>query len=53
MAATFSPGGISHQAPRNTLTHPNLGVNNGGCDNENNDLILWTGFALQSETDAR
>ncbi|KAL0051298.1 hypothetical protein WJX82_005227 [Trebouxia sp. C0006] len=53
MAATFSPGGISHQAPRNTLTHPNLGVNNGGYDNENNDLILWTGFALQSETDAR
>ena len=41
------------QAPRNTLTHPNGGVNNDGYDNENNDLILWSGFVLQSETDIR
>ena len=53
MAAPLSPGGLTHQAARNTLTHPNIGVNNGGYDNENNDLILWTGFALQSETDSR
>lgn len=53
MAIPLSPGTMTSQVPRNTLTHPNVGINNGGYDNENNDLILWSGFALQSETDTR
>lgn len=50
MAIPLSPGTIPHQVPRSTLTHPSTGVSNGGYDNENNDLILWTGFVLQPET---
>ena len=53
MATPLSPGNMSSQAPRNTLTHPSIGVNNGGFDNENNDLILWPGFVLQSDTDTK
>ena len=40
---------MSPPVPRSTLTHPNQGVNNGGYDNENNDLILWPGCVLQPD----
>lgn len=54
MAIPLSPDSVTHQAQKHTLTHPNIGVNNNGYDNENNDLILWTGFILYAaETETR
>ena len=54
MAIPLAPDTITHQAQKHTLTHPNIGVNNSGYDNENNDLILWAGFVLHSaQTETR
>ena len=54
MAIPLSPDSVTHQAQKHTLTHPNIGVNNNGYDNENNDLILRTGFVLYAaETETR